>query len=310
MKKSQGSRRGLVAAAGAEVELFLSLGVAEEGWSPRTRAAYAQDLNLYLLHLEGLGVPNLGSSRAETILDFLAWRRREGDAERTILRRLACLRSFHKYLLREGVLETEVLSRLPAPRRARNLPKFLSLDDMEALFTILEGASPLALRDRAIVELLYATGVRVSELCGLDEAGLGRGPLDSIKVLGKGRKERYLPLHPRAAAALEAWRRQGRPRLLRPEGCPSLFLSARGAPLGREAVYRRLRRLGLEAGLRQRLTPHLLRHTFATHLVHEGADLRSVQELLGHANLETTTIYTAVDGQRLREVHARHHPRG
>ncbi len=294
-----------------EVELFLSLGVAEEAWSARTRAAYARDLDLYLHHLKELGIIELAESRAETILSFLAARRRAGDADRSLARRLACLRSFHKHLLKERVLEADVLAHLPSPRRARNLPKYLGRREIESLFAAVEGESPLALRDRAILELLYATGIRVSELCGLDEADLGgRGALESIKVLGKGGKERFVPLHDRAALALDRWRRAGRPKLLGPDFCPRLFISQRGGALNRVAVYQRIRRLGLKAGLRRRVTPHLLRHTFATHLIQEGADLRSVQELLGHANLETTTIYTAVDAKRLKEVHARHHPRG
>ena len=294
-----------------ELEVFLGLGVTESMWSARTHEAYRRDLELYLEFLDELGIDSLGESDEHAIMGFLATRRAQGDAPATLARRQAALRSFHRHLMREGVISRNVLDRLPAGRRERRLPHFLSLPEMDRLLETTAGDAPLALRDRALVETLYATGIRVSELVGLDAADLVRADdLESIKVLGKGGKERFVPIHATAAGALRAYLERGRPRLARVDSPGALFLGRSGHGLGRNAVFKRLRRLGLAAGIAQPVTPHLLRHTFATHLLHEGADMRSIQEMLGHANLETTTIYTSVDTERLRRVHRRAHPRG
>lgn len=297
-----------------EIEIFLDLRGAESGWSSHTRAAYRRDLGLYADFLASRGDATFAEGGADAILAFLAARRDAGDAERTINRRLAALRSFHRHLLAEGQLQEDPFARLPSPRRPRSLPHYLTPDEVEALLDA-AGASPgpLGLRDVALVETLYGTGIRVSELTGLGPADL-RPPDDTgiaqLLVLGKGSKERFVPLNARAQEALWSWRDEGRPQWTRPGSPTRLFLSVRGRALSREAVYRRLRDLGVQAGIRQRVTPHLLRHTFATHLVHEGADLRAVQEMLGHANLDTTTIYTSVDAERFRGLHRKFHPRG
>lgn len=294
-----------------EVRAFLALGSTRRGWSAHTRDAYRRDLELYCDFLAAGGCDRLARSNADSILEFLDARRRAGDGDRTVARRLAALRSFHRFLLREGVVREDVLSRLPSPRRPRRLPKALDRGAVTRLLRSLEGDdSPLGLRDRAVVELLYGTGVRVSELCALSLGDLVRadGVIQSCKVIGKGGKERYVPIHSLAAAATERWIERGRTHLATAESGAALLISVRGRPLRRTDVAQRLGRLGRRAGI-ARLTPHVLRHSFATHLVHAGADLRAVQELLGHANLETTTVYTAVDSDRFRGVHARHHPR-
>ncbi len=297
-----------------EIAVFLDLGVAEEGWSPHTRAAYRRDLELYSAFLGDLGKSGVQESTAPTILAFLSRRRLEGDGDSTLNRRLAAIRSFHRHLLAEGVLKEDVLSLLPPGRRTRRLPKSLTREQIEALLEAPRGAAPLARRDRALLEILYATGIRVSEACGLDLGDLhpprDGADLPHLKVKGKGGKERFIPLHGKAAAALAAWLREGRPRLVRAGSPPAIFLSRGGRRLRRDGVYRRVREWGRKAGVPVPVTPHLLRHSFATHLVHEGAGLREVQEMLGHANLETTTLYTSVDGERLKALHARCHPRG
>lgn len=292
-----------------EVRVFLGLGAAREGWSPHTRTAYRRDLDLYCAWLEEQG-EKLSDTSADRIVTFLRARQAVGDGARTLARRLAALRSFHRFLLREGVIKEDVLTRLPSPKRPQRLPKALERKAVQRLLDSLEAETPLGLRDRAIIEMLYGTGARVSELTALTLGDLVRndGVLDSCKVMGKGGKERYVPLHALAAEQVDAWLERGRPRLLKPESGAALFLTVRGRPMSRIDVGRRLGLLGRRAGIAH-LTPHMLRHSFATHLVHGGADLRAVQELLGHANLETTTIYTAVDSDRFRGVHDRHHPR-
>ncbi|MEZ6194379.1 MAG: tyrosine recombinase [Planctomycetota bacterium] len=298
----------------AEIGVFLDLRGAEAGWSPHTRAAYRRDLELYADHLETRGVATFAAGGADAILAFLALRRRAGDAERTLNRRLAALRSFHRHLMEEGILREDPFQRLPAAKRARTLPHYLSKKEMTSLLDAAAAREgPEGLRDVAIVEILYASGIRVSELTGLGPGDVGRPDetgIAQLVVLGKGNKERFVPLAAPAQEALATWLAEGRPHLARPDSPDRLFLSTRGRALSREAVYRRLRETGLAAGIRQRVTPHLLRHTFATHLVHQGADLRAVQEMLGHANLETTTIYTSVDAERFRSIHRRFHPRG
>ncbi len=297
-----------------EISIFLDLGVAEEGWSPHTRDAYRRDLELYAAFLVDLGRSGMQDSAAPTILAFLAHRRLQGDGESTVNRRLAAIRSFHRHLMREGVLTEDALSLLPPSRRAKRLPKSLSRDEVEKLLEAPRGGTPLARRDRALLEILYATGLRVSEACGLDLGDIhpprDNADLPHLKVKGKGGKERFVPLHGKAVAALSGWLTEGRPRLLRADSPPAVFLSRGGRRLRRDGVYRRVRDWGVKAGLAVRVTPHLLRHSFATHLVHEGAGLREVQEMLGHAKLETTTLYTSVDGVRLKALHARCHPRG
>ncbi|MFT7617800.1 MAG: integrase/recombinase XerD [Planctomycetota bacterium] len=280
-------------------------------WSVCTRVAYARDLELYVLFLEEVKCPNIAKSDAKFILRFMERRRHAGDSRRTLARRQAALRSFHRFLLAEGVIREDVTAHLPTPKRAKSLPHYLTLAEMDRLLDHCQGEKSLQRRDLAIVEILYATGIRVSEMVGLDVADFQRGnKVESLKVLGKGRKERFVPVHGKAIEALEKYLSRSRPQLVKPLSPSNLFLGARGHALSRIAIYKRLRQLGQGAGIRQSVTPHLLRHTFATHLVHQGADLRSVQEMLGHANLDTTTIYTSVDAERLKKVHSRAHPRG
>lgn len=295
-----------------EIDDFLDQKTAAEGWSVHTRDAYRHDLHLYSVHLESLGATSWAESSAEKVLGFLAARRKLKESERTVARRLAAVRSFHRYLREEKILKKDVLDGLPPAKRSKTLPHFLTRDEITALLEAPKGNGPLALRDRAIIELLYAGGMRASELVGISEADLVRegGVVRAVKVFGKGQKERYIPIHRTAAAKIALYLARGRPKLDSPDGSRLLFLGRGGKKLSRIALYLRLRRYGLVAGIRRRVTPHLLRHTFATHLVHEGADLRAVQEMLGHADLATTTIYTSVDTKRLKDIHRRFHPRG
>jgi integrase/recombinase XerD len=296
-----------------EITLFLDLRLAERGWSAATRAAYQRDLGLLADYLGELTVQRFQDLTIPLILDFLKMRREVGDSLRTLNRRSAAIRSFCRFLNEEEILADDLNRDLPPAHRTKNLPHFLDSDEMASLLEAPHGKPAIVLRDRALIELLYGSGIRVSELTGLEASHLRPSPHGEgliVWVRGKGGKERQVPLHATASEAIAAYLATGRPELTRPNGSTRLFLSIRGAALSRRAVYEVLRRLGQVAGITQNVTPHLLRHTFATHLVHEGADLRAVGELLGHAQVSTTTIYTSVDTRRLRELHSQFHPRG
>lgn len=296
-----------------EIALFLDLRLAERGWSAATRAAYERDLSLLADFLGERTIQRFQGLTIPLILDFLKSRREIGDSDRTLNRRAAAIRSFCRFLNEEGILEDDLNRDLPPANRTQNLPHFLDTDEIARLLDAPHGKPAIILRDRALIELLYGSGIRVSELTGLEASHLRPSPHGSgliVWVRGKGGKERQVPLHEIASSAIHDYIANGRSILSRPNGSTRLFLSVRGATLSRRAVYEVLRRLGQKAGITQNVTPHLLRHTFATHLVHEGADLRAVGELLGHAQVSTTTIYTSVDSRRLRRLHHEFHPRG
>jgi integrase/recombinase XerD len=287
----------------AEVDRFLDQVWAERGLSPATLDAYRQDL---------IGFARwLGASPAKALRgDVLAWlgeRLRQGSEVASITRSLSCLRQYYAWRNRVDPGAENPMLDIEGPRRRSRLPEVLSTREVEALIEQPDPSTPLGLRDRAILETLYATGLRVSELTGLTLSGLN---LDRglVRVVGKGGKERLVPLGERAIEALEAWLLRGRKRLATAND--RVFVSRSGRPLSRVAIWQRLRHHALAAGLSQPVYPHLLRHSFATHLLDHGADLRVVQMLLGHADLGTTQIYTQVSKSRLKTLHRLHHPRG
>jgi integrase/recombinase XerD len=284
-----------------ELEAFLALLAARR--APRTVEAYRRDLTL----LGGfLGKP-LAKARVEELECYLAQQRANGLAPATIARRTAAARSFFRHLQLIGARADNPAAELALPRRARRLPNTLSAGEAERLIDAAAGVSPRALRDRALVELLYGAGLRVSEAVGLDRGGVDlEGRL--VRVLGKGGKERIVPVGRQAVEALRRYLARGRPHLDRRHR-PELFLNAKGGPLTRAGAFLILRRLAEGAGLDpERVHPHLLRHSFATHLLEGGADLRSVQEMLGHADLGTTELYTHVSDRRRRELYFQAHP--
>jgi integrase/recombinase XerD len=289
---------------GPAVEGFLALLAARR--SPRTLDAYRRDLTDLASHL---GHEPSSASAAE-LEAWLAALRARGLAASTITRRAAAARSLYRHLVLLGVRPDNPAAEVELPRRRRKLPRSLSPAEVERLIEAANGVSPRALRDRALVELLYGAGLRVSEAVGLDRA---RVDLTArvVRPIGKGDKERIVPLGREAAAALQRYLSRGRPFLDRRRGAgrPELFLNAQGGPLTRAGAFLILRRLAGKAGLEpQRVHPHLLRHSFATHLLEGGADLRSVQEMLGHADLATTELYTHVSDRRRRETYFAAHP--
>ncbi|HEY0634819.1 MAG TPA: site-specific tyrosine recombinase XerD [Gammaproteobacteria bacterium] len=281
----------------------------ERGLTASTLTAYRSDLEGFA---SWLGVQNgsLATASREALLEYLQLRSREGARPRTTARLLSSLRRFYRYLIRERVREDDPSARVESPKLGRPLPKSLSEEEVEALLDAPDSRSALGLRDRAMLEVLYATGLRVSELVGLTlgQINLQQG---GVKVIGKGRKERLVPLGEVAVEWLERYLRESRPLLLGREGISdALFPSRRGTAMTRQAFWQHIKRYAVVAGITKTLSPHTLRHAFATHLLNHGADLRVVQLLLGHSSLSTTQIYTHVARERLKALHAAHHPRG
>lgn len=290
------------------IERFLEALWFEKGLSEHTRDAYRSDLEHFhaWLHARDLDLPRAGR---DALLDHLAWRLNEGYKARSTARFLSGARGFYRYLLREGLIALDPTLQIDLPQLGRPLPKSLSEADVEALLAAPQIDEPIGLRDRAMLEVLYACGLRVSELIGLtlEQVNLRQGVL---RVFGKGSKERLVPLGEEAIAWIERYSKEARPFLL--DGKPSnvLFPSMRGEQMTRQTFWHRIKHQAKVAGIAKSLSPHTLRHAFATHLLNHGADLRVVQMLLGHSDLSTTQIYTHIARARLQELHGKHHPRG
>ena len=295
---------------------FLEHCAVERGLSPRTLEAYGRDLERFIDSQLRAGVRDPGGLHREHVSGWLCELERLGLSPRSRARALVAVRRFLRHLAARGTLRRDVLVGIVAPRQARTLPRALAQEETAALLAAPDGESALALRDRAMLECLYGAGLRVSELCGLPLAALDRRR-GLLRVLGTGRRERLIPLGEPALAALDLYLAGARPALARKArktgkaGGDAVFLSNRGAAMTRQNFFTRLRDLARQAGIASgRVSPHALRHAFATDLLEGGADLRSVQAMLGHAHLSTTQIYTHVSRRRLRETVERHHPRG
>jgi len=290
------------------IEEFLDALWLEKGLSPHTRSAYRTDLLAFARWLEGRGL-SLETVGRDAVLDHLGWRLSEGYQARSTARFLSGLRSFYKYAVREGRVAEDPTLLVSMPQLGAPLPKSLSEADVEALLAAPDTEDTLGLRDRTMLEVLYATGLRVTELVSLtlDEVNLREG---SLRVFGKGSKERLIPLGEEAIAWLESYLKTARPLLLGGQPGDVLFPSQRGTVMTRQTFWHRIKLHAQVAGIRTSLSPHTLRHAFATHLLNHGADLRTVQMLLGHTSLSTTQIYTHVARVRLQQLHAQHHPRG
>ena len=307
-------RRGIPAmtnphlSSAACVQAFLAHLGAERGFSPHTLAAYRRDLEGFLGFLEGAG-RDLPDARREDVASFLACQARSGLSSSTLARRLACLRSLFAFLAAENQVAGNPAREVPMPRRGIRLPSKLRANEVERFLDDGPGGE-MALRDRAILETFYATGLRVSELAGLSTGDVNLG-VGFVRARGKGSKERVVPLGGPAREAVREYLGSvlGK-RGDTPLGVQPLFLSRTGGRLGREAVFRLVKRAAARAGLSVRVSPHTLRHTFASHLVAGGADLRAVQEMLGHASVATTQVYTHVENRWLKDEHRRFHPRG
>jgi integrase/recombinase XerD len=280
----------------------------EHGLSQHTIAAYRSDL-LRLSRYLAAHNRDLRRATRDDVRAYLAHRRQTRARATTAARLLSTLRRFYRYLLREKEVDDDPTALIDSPKLSRRLPRSLTEAQVESLLAAPDAAKPLGVRDRAMLETLYATGLRVSELVGLTlgQVGMVQGV---VRVVGKGNKERLVPLGEEAIAWLGRYQREARAQLVKQRSTDAVFVTARGGPLTRQAFWHNIKRYARRAGIRVPLSPHTLRHAFATHLLNHGADLRVVQMLLGHADLSTTQIYTHVARARLQELHARHHPRG
>jgi integrase/recombinase XerD len=282
---------------------FLNFCRVEKGLSVNSIDAYSADLTRFTEYC-GEGPP-AGTETIRLYIDHL-YQRRLGN--RSIARHLTTLRNLYGFLLREGVIDRDPTEHLKAPRQWQTIPKYLNAAEIDRLLEAPDASKPTGLRDRAMLQLLYATGLRVSELCrtGMTDLNLEMGVL---RTLGKGNKHRLIPVGRQAIQAVEAYLASGRPNLLKGRASRYLFVTARGGCLTRQAFWKLLAGHGKAVGIFHGLSPHVLRHSFATHLLEHGADLRSVQVMLGHADISTTQIYTHVMRSRLRDTIREHHPR-
>ncbi|MHC5037649.1 MAG: site-specific tyrosine recombinase XerD [Planctomycetota bacterium] len=288
------------------IQGFLNHLAGERGLASHTLDAYRRDLQAFAHSLAGC---NLVHATREDIASFLAHESKRGLSWATVARRLATLRTFYRFLTAEGVIQENPAREVPMPRRGSRLPKMLRKNEMETLLSTSPGNGILGRRNRAILELFYATGLRVSELGGLRLVDINL-EFGFVRAKGKGRKERVVPMGSQAREAVRRYleiRRRKTQEGLREEA--PLFISRKGGRLGRQAIFRLVQRAGWAAGIRRRISPHTLRHSFASHLVSGGADLRVVQEMLGHSSVATTQVYTHVENRWLKKMHAQFHPR-
>ena len=280
----------------------------EDGLADNSTAAYRRDLTLYAKWLAASAGRAIDASTEADLLAYMAERHATSRAT-TANRRLTVFKRYFRWAVRERGASADPTLRLASAKQPMRVPRTLSEAQVDALLAAPDATRPLGLRDRAMLELMYASGLRVSELVGLKtvHVGLGEGVL---RVMGKGSKERLVPFGGEAQAWIERYLREARGAILAERSTDALFVTARGAAMTRQMFWKLVKRYTLAAGVRGALSPHTLRHAFATHLLNHGADLRAVQMLLGHADISTTTIYTHVARERLRQLHAKHHPRG
>ncbi|MFC1740490.1 site-specific tyrosine recombinase XerD [Pseudomonadota bacterium] len=290
------------------VEAFLDAVWAERGLSENTLASYRYDLALLARHLEKQQSSLPGASR-EDLLHFLATQVQAGRSPRSLSRYLSGIRQLYQWLLRDGLIRTDPSALIDSPKLGRGLPKALSEQQVEALLEAPDVEAPLGLRDRTMLELMYATGLRVSELISLEAVNLGINQ-GVVRVRGKGGKERLVPLGEEALSWLQRYLEESRPELLKGADCALVFVTRRKSGMTRQAFWYAIRKHALAAEISQDVSPHMLRHSFATHLLNHGADLRVVQLLLGHSDLSTTQIYTHIAREGLKQLHSEHHPRG
>lgn len=288
---------------------FMHFLIVEKALAKNTIVSYERDLKTYLKFIKTVeNVQTINDIGRIQIVHYLGHLKEQGKSSRTIARNIASIRAFHQFLLREKVADQDPSVHIETPQLERTLPKVLNLQEVESLLEAPKTNTHYGLRDKAMLELLYATGIRVSELIGLnlDDAHLTMG---FVRCIGKGNKERIIPLGRTAATAIQQYLENGRPQFIKNHREESLFVNHHGRRLTRQGFWKILKGLTKEAGIEKELTPHTLRHSFATHLLENGADLRAVQEMLGHSDISTTQIYTHVTKTRLKDVYSQFHPR-
>jgi len=291
------------------LDYFLNYLEVERGLSSNTLEAYGRDLAGYLEYLQQADVASLDEIRQLQVLGYLGILKRNNLAPRSRARTLSALRMFHRFLLQEKYATADPTALIESPRALQPLPRLLSQVEVERLLLAPQGEGALSLRDRAMLEVLYATGMRVSELVGLRCSDL-KLDIGCVNAFGKGGKQRLIPLGEVALEILHDYLQNGRPQLVKDDRLETVFISRRGRGMSRQGFWKNLKRYALLAGISHEVYPHMLRHSFATHLLENGADLRAVQTMLGHADISTTQIYTHVIQERLKKIHQQFHPRG
>ena len=291
----------------ADVRTFLSYLRVEKGLSDNTIQSYRRDMLKFVGFLDKQNLVTAKIQRQD-VVDFLATLYKRRLDSRSVARHLVTIRHFFRFSLLEGFIKEDPAATIESPKFRQSLPYFLSVEEVERLLAQPDTSSAIGLRDKAIIELMYSTGIRVSELASIRVGDL-QMEAGCLRCIGKGNKERLVPVGKKALAVVEAYMKRSRPELLKDNASANLFLNQRGRPMDRVMIWKMMGRYGRKAALRKPLKPHTLRHSFATHLLDRGADLRSVQMMLGHSDISTTQIYTHVVEERLKQVYKAHHPR-
>lgn len=290
------------------IDMFLNYLSVERGLSKNTIISYREDLDSYLGFIKNNHITVLSKTTKENISSYMQKQKDKGISPNSIARRLAAIKSFYRFLLRERILQNDPSSLIDAPKLWKKIPDTLSLNEVESLLNQPNLKNKQGLRDKAILETLYATGMRVSEAANLklEDVNLEIG---FLKCVGKGNKERIIPLGQKAIASISKYLEKSRPALLGKKQSENIFISRLGEKISRQSLWKIIKKYAKEAGIKKPIKPHILRHSFATHMLERGADLRSVQEMLGHANISTTQIYTHINKDRLKSIHRMFHPR-
>lgn len=291
------------------IDEFVNYLAVERGLASNTLLAYRRDLSKYCSFLDGRGRKDVREADRKDISDFMHDQKAKGLSATSICRNLSAIKMFHRFLVREGLAASDPTNLIDMPKLWKRIPDVLTVAEIEAMLNAAKGGQAQVIRDRAILELFYASGMRVSELVNLKLESINLN-VGYVRCLGKGRKERIIPIGKRARQATGKYCSVARPKLMKGNVSPVLFLSRLGKKMSRQSIWKIIKRYARKANIKKEIKPHMLRHSFATHLLEHGADLRSVQEMLGHSDISTTQIYTHVDRERLKTIHKQFHPRG
>jgi len=290
------------------LDSFLSYLAVEKGLSENTLESYGRDVKKFIVYLEQEKIAAVSDVEYRHIADFLTLSKEKGFTATTIVRSIVSIKQFFKYLIIEKLITEDPASQIKTPKMKQSIPGVISLDDVETLLGAPDESTPEGLRDSAMLEVLYATGIRVSELVGLklNDVNFDHG---YVIVYGKGSKERIVPVGEKAREKMLAYLADARPLILKLRKAKALFATRRGSGMTRQGFWKLIKNYSLKAGISKKISPHTLRHSFATHLLERGADLRTIQIMLGHSDISTTQIYTHVESERLKEIHKKYHPR-
>ncbi|WP_179647103.1 site-specific tyrosine recombinase XerD [Salinicoccus kekensis] len=289
------------------VDEYITFLKIEKGLSPASLSSYKQDLNHYLFYLDDQGITSLAKVDTDVLIGFIKYMTEKGLSPKTISRTQSTLRNFHQFLLNQDVTEVNPAVKLTAVRGEKKLPVYLTIEEMETLLATPDD-SPAGRRDSTMMEVLYASGIRVSELISIKRPDVNT-EMGFIRVSGKGSKERIVPITDFVARQLDEYIGSIRPRLLKAEDTEDLFITNRGRGFTRQGLWKTIKKYEVLSGINKNITPHTFRHSFATHLIENGADLRAVQEMLGHSDISTTQIYTQISASKIREMYKQFHPR-